>query len=93
MIKTTIVGCINYRFQKMMAETISKYDLNYGLISIPYSTGNLNDLERYLKTIIVVVLEDCGYKSVKEDLGEDYTIVKGVVDKEVSIYMEYLEST
>ena len=103
MIKATIVGCIDYRFQKMMAETISKYNLNYGdydLISIPGGAGNFNDLERYLKisiklhnpqTIILVVHEDCGYKCVKEDLGEAYNIVKGIVDKDVSIYIEYLE--
>ena len=49
MIKATIVGCIDYRFQKMMAETITKYNLNYGdydLISILGGAGNFNDLER-----------------------------------------------
>ena len=86
-----------------MAETINKYNLNYGeydLISIPGGAGNFNDFERYLKisiklhnpqTIILIVHENCGYKSVKEDLGEAYNIVKGIVDKGVLIYMEYLE--
>ena len=54
MIKATIVGCIDYRIKKMMAETIRKYNLNYG--------------DYDLISIILVVHEDFGYKSVKEDL-------------------------
>ena len=102
MIKSVIIGCIDYRFQGKIHQTIKSYNLNFGdydLILIPGGGGNLTECIKYLKmsiklhnplNIILIIHEDCQQGATKDDLKISINLIKSIYNN-IPIYTEYLK--
>ena len=100
MIKSVIIGCIDYRFQCKIHQTIKSYNFNFGdydLILIP--GGNLIECIKYLKmsiklhnpqNIILIIHEDCQQGATKDDFKNSIKLIR-TINKNIPIYTEYLK--
>ena len=102
MIKSVIIGCIDYRFQGKIYQTIKSYNLNfwdYDLILIPGGGGNLTECIKYLKmsiklhnpqNIILIIHEDCQQGATKDDFKNSIKLIR-TINKNIPIYTENLK--
>lgn len=101
-IKSIVICCMDYRFQKAVRELILENELNYGdydLVSIKGGAGNFVQLEEHLivakslhnpQKIILTVHEDCGAKATERDLEKAIIISKNIFGDEIPIVTKYL---
>lgn len=101
-IKSIVICCMDYRFQKAVRELILENELNYGdydLVSIKGGAGNFAQLEEHLivakslhnpQKIILTVHEDCGAKATERDLEKAIIISKNIFGDEIPIVTKYL---
>lgn len=102
-IKSIVICCMDYRFQKAVHELIKDNDLEYGdydLVSIKGGAGNFEQLRQHLEVakklhnpqqIILTVHEDCGAKAKKEDLTTAIKISQEIFGKDIPIIEKYLK--
>ena len=102
MIKSLVIGCMDYRFQCKLYKTIKSYNLNFGdydLILIPGGGGNLTECIKYLKmsiklhnpqNIILTIHEDCQQGANKCDFKSSIKLIR-TMGINIPIYTEYLK--
>ena len=102
-IKSIVICCMDFRFQKAINELIKESGLEYGdydLVSIKGGAGNFQQLKEHLlvakklhnpQQIILTIHEDCGAKAKKEDLITAIEISQEIFGKDISIIEKYLK--
>ena len=102
-IKSVVICCMDFRFQKVVQELIKENGLDYGdydLVSIKGGAGNFEQLREHLivakklhnpQQIILTVHEDCGAKAKEEDLTMAVDISQEIFGKDIPIVKKYLK--
>jgi len=103
MIKAVVVGCIDYRYQKLLHDIVLREKLSYGdydFITIPGGAGNFDILEKYLtiskklhqpNKVVLTIHEDCGAGVKLEDIKKAVLIARRVFGKYITISTHYLK--
>lgn len=102
-IKSVVICCMDFRFQKAVQELIKENGLDYGdydLVSIKGGAGNFEQLREHLivskklhnpQQIILTVHEDCGAKAKEEDLSKAVEISQEIFGNDIPVVEKYLK--
>ncbi len=102
MIKAIVVGCMDYRFQKDLANLILNKGFQYGeydLVLVEGGAGNFEQLEIHLKIaktlhnpgqIVLTIHEDCSYKSRINDFHPAIQICRDIFGTTVKVSTHFL---